>query len=77
MNLWYLQYTETPLTAPEGIWFTDNRIMLKEPDTFNMHWLAGNLTQTDNAQVNIYLYGYRERSILPEIIFIDTIAVSL
>ncbi|KAB7507382.1 Protein mesh [Armadillidium nasatum] len=62
---------ETPLTTAEGVWFTDDSVYTKSPESIDINWLAGNLTQTHGATVSISLWGYRERSILPEIVYID------
>lgn len=67
---------ETPLTAPEGVWFTDDRIYHSQPDIIELNWLAGNLTQSRDATVTISLWGYRETSIWPEFLYIDVLAVS-
>ena len=67
---------ETPLTAPEGVWFMDKSYENEVVESFDIQWLAGNLTQRSDATVTISLWGYRERTITPEIIYIDTIVVS-
>ncbi|CAL4067748.1 unnamed protein product, partial [Meganyctiphanes norvegica] len=66
-------FVETPLTAPEGVWFRENNYLQYNPVNMEMEWLAGNLTQAKDAQVIISLWGYRERTITPEILYIDTL----
>ncbi|XP_076069661.1 sushi domain containing 2 mesh isoform X2 [Oratosquilla oratoria] len=67
-------FVETPLTAPEGVWFKDDSYQLHSPTTLELQWLKGNLSQAKEASVSINLFGYRERSIAPEIIYIDSLA---
>lgn len=67
---------ETPLTAPEGVWFKDDSYQQHTPTDLKLAWLAGNLTMNKDAQVMISLWGYREISIYPEIIYIDMLVVS-
>ncbi|XP_063878525.1 protein mesh-like isoform X1 [Scylla paramamosain] len=64
-------FVETPLTAPEGVWFKDDKYQHHSPEVLNVEWLAGNLTMNRDAQAQISLYGYREISIKPEIVYID------
>ncbi|KAK7080924.1 hypothetical protein SK128_016330 [Halocaridina rubra] len=66
-------FVETPLTAPEGIWFKDDSYQMHSPETLDIKWLAGNLTMNWNAEIMISLWGYREISILPELVYIDTL----
>lgn len=64
-------FVETPLTAPEGVWFKDDSYQQHTPTDIKIAWLAGNLTMNRDAQVTISLWGYREISIYPEILYID------
>ncbi|KAF2368716.1 NIDO domain, partial [Trinorchestia longiramus] len=66
-------FIETPLTAPEGIWFTDKSYQERSVESFQLQWLAGNLTQRAGAQASIHLYGYRELSIKPDLEYIGEI----
>lgn len=67
-------FVETPLTAPQGVWFKANRYQDQAPEVLDIEWLAGNLTMDWKASVQISLYGYREISIRPEIVYIDMLA---
>ncbi|XP_018022342.1 protein mesh isoform X2 [Hyalella azteca] len=66
-------FIETPLTATEGIWFTDKSYENQKVESFQLQWLSGNLTQRYGAQTTVSLWGYRERSITPEIVYIGDI----
>ncbi|XP_045610171.1 protein mesh [Procambarus clarkii] len=66
-------FVETPLTAPEGVWFKDDSYEQHSPLSLEMNWLAGNLTMNRDAPVMISLWGYREISIKPELIYIDVL----
>lgn len=64
-------FVETPLTSPEGVWFKDDSYQDHSPETLDIQWLAGNLTMNRDAQAQISIWGYREISIRPEIVYID------
>ncbi|XP_068250957.1 protein mesh isoform X1 [Palaemon carinicauda] len=66
-------FVETPLTAPEGVWFKDDSYQEHSPESLDIEWLAGNLTMNRDATVQISLWGYREISITPEIVYIDVL----
>ncbi|XP_071512852.1 protein mesh [Panulirus ornatus] len=66
-------FVETPLTAPEGVWFKDDSFRQHSPESLEIEWLAGNLTLNKDAQVIMSLWGYREISITPEIVYIDSL----
>jgi len=67
-------YVETPLTSAEGVMFASDDYQLAEPGSLKMQWLWHNLTMDQSAKVTISLYGYRESTNTPELVFIDTIA---
>lgn len=68
---------ETPFTAPELVFFPDGDQLEPEPTKLRIKWDPKNLTLNANVPVSISLWGYRENTITPEFIFIDTLAVSL
>jgi len=68
---------ETPLTAVEQVWFTDKSFESQEVEVLNVNWLAGNLTQTRGTSAQLSIWGYKEKTINPEIIYIDMIATSV
>lgn len=67
---------ETPATASERIRFQDSAIRERKPKEIKITWEKQNLTTNFDAQIQISLYGYREVTIAPELVFIDVIAVS-
>lgn len=67
---------ETPATATERIRFQDSAIRERKPKEIKITWEKQNLTTNFDAQIQISLYGYREVTIAPELVFIDVIAVS-
>jgi len=67
---------ETPATATERIRFQDAAIRERKPKEIKITWEKQNLTTNFDAQIQISLYGYREVTIAPELVFIDVIAVS-
>lgn len=69
-------FSETPATATERISFDTEAIHEKNPTEIKMSWDRANLTSLISASVRIDLYGYRETTIRPELLFIDTIEVS-
>lgn len=66
---------ETPFTAPELVSFPDSDHLLENPQKMLIRWDYKNLTLDINAPVSITLWGYRENTINPELIYIDTLAV--
>jgi len=66
---------ETPATATERIRFQDSAIRERKPKEIKITWEKQNLTTNFDAQIQISLYGYREVTIAPELVFIDVIAV--
>ena len=56
--------------------FSNDDYQLAEPGSLRLQWLWHNLTMDQSAHVVISLYGYRETTNTPELVFIDTIAVS-
>lgn len=46
----------------------------RSPSEIRIKWVKENITNNDNAQVAISLWGYRETTIRPELVFIDILA---
>ncbi|XP_026473837.1 protein mesh isoform X2 [Ctenocephalides felis] len=66
-------FVETPASAADQIFFPTNDVHKRSPREIKITWSKGNLTTNLNAGVRISLYGYRERTIHPELEYIDTI----
>ncbi|XP_017783258.1 PREDICTED: protein mesh isoform X2 [Nicrophorus vespilloides] len=66
-------FVEPPASAAEKIFFPDGKIYEKNPGSIQMKWIKQNLTTNENANVRISLWGYRERTLRPEFVYIDTI----
>uniref|UniRef100_A0A1B6DF11 AMOP domain-containing protein n=1 Tax=Clastoptera arizonana TaxID=38151 RepID=A0A1B6DF11_9HEMI len=66
-------FIETPATATQRIFFDTEAIHYKNPTEIKMSWDSKNLTSLTTASVKIELYGYRETTIRPELLLIDTI----
>lgn len=66
---------ETPFTAPELVSFPENDQLERNPQKLTIHWDYKNLTLDTHMPVSITLYGYRENTINPELVYIDTLAV--
>lgn len=69
-------FAETPATAAERIRFQDGAIRERKPKDIKITWEKLNLTTNFDAQIKISLYGYREVTIAPELVYIDVLAVS-
>lgn len=67
--------TETPMTAPEMVYFQDNNFHEAMPNELLLKWDKLNLTVDESAKVRISVWGYREDSVDPKLEFIDLIAV--
>ncbi|XP_027838337.2 protein mesh isoform X1 [Aphis gossypii] len=70
-------FVETPATATERIRFQDAAIRERKPKEIKITWEKQNLTTNFDAQIQISLYGYREVTIAPELVFIDVIATNI
>lgn len=71
-----LTFPETPATATERIRFEDGSVREKKPTDIKITWEKQNLTTNFDANIKITLYGYKEVTISPELVYIDVIAVS-
>lgn len=72
-----LRFAETPATATERIRFQDGAVRERNPKEIKITWEKQNLTTNFDAQIKVSLYGYREVTIAPELVYIDVIAVSI
>lgn len=72
-----IMFSETPATATERIRFQDGAVRERKPRDIKITWEKQNLTTNFDAQIKISLYGYREVTIQPELVYIDVIAVSI
>ncbi|KAE8741013.1 hypothetical protein FOCC_FOCC013459, partial [Frankliniella occidentalis] len=66
-------FVETPATATERITFMDRSVHQKSPAEIKFKWNAYNLTANTAASLRVALYGYREPTIHPELVFIDVL----
>ncbi|XP_050303220.1 protein mesh isoform X2 [Anthonomus grandis grandis] len=67
-------YVETPASAAQKIYFKDMKIHDKNPQEIKITWEKYNLTTNENANIRISLWGYRETSIRPTLLYITDIA---
>ncbi|XP_047508314.1 protein mesh isoform X3 [Pieris napi] len=70
-------FVETPATAQEKIFFTDNAVHERYPPEIRITWDRFNLTTNLNVQLQIGLWGYKEVTIRPQLEFIDMIEVGV
>lgn len=66
---------ETSATATERIRFQDGAVRERKPKEIKITWEKQNLTTNFDAKIKISLYGYREVTISPDLVYIDVIAV--
>ena len=55
--------------------FANDDYQLAEPGSLRLQWLWHNLTMDQSAKVTVSLYGYRESTNTPELVYIDTLTV--
>ncbi|CAH1121477.1 unnamed protein product [Ceutorhynchus assimilis] len=67
-------YVETPASAAQKIYFKDMKVHEKSPSEIKITWEKYNLTTNENANIRISLWGYRETSIRPSLLYITDIA---
>ena len=65
--------TETPANSPHNVWFKDESYHQLEPTNLEVNWDPFNLTMNLDAKVDISLWGYREFSIEPELVYIASL----
>ncbi|XP_060531406.1 protein mesh isoform X2 [Cylas formicarius] len=70
-------FVETPATAAQKIYFKDQRIHEKSPAEIKITWEKYNLTTNENANIRISLWGYRETTIHPSLLYIGDIATNV
>ncbi|KAG8228908.1 hypothetical protein J437_LFUL011156 [Ladona fulva] len=66
-------FIETPATAIERISFQTNDIHETNPAEIKITWNKYNLTSNTNAAIQISLWGYKETTIRPQLMYIDMI----
>jgi hypothetical protein len=71
-----LLLTETPATATDRIFFEGDDVHERAPAEIRISWDKYNLTTSENAPIKISLWGYKETTIRPELLYIDMIEVS-
>jgi len=71
-----LYFAETPATATERIFFEGENVHQQAPAEIKISWNRFNLTTGENTPIRISLWGYRETTIRPELLYIDMIEVS-
>ncbi|CAH0391044.1 unnamed protein product [Bemisia tabaci] len=64
-------FVETPATATERIFFDTKSVHEPYPEEIKISWNKYNLTTNLNAPLRISLYGYKETTILPQLLYID------
>ncbi|XP_014276553.1 protein mesh isoform X1 [Halyomorpha halys] len=76
--VWKGQYfIETPATAAEKISFADDSVHQKYPPEVRITWNQYNLTSNLAAPVQISIWGYREQSIRPQLLYIDSLDIGV
>lgn len=70
-----LSFLETPATAAERIHFQTNDVHLKDPAEITITWDKYNLTTNLAASLTISLWGYKESTIRPQLMYIDVLEV--
>jgi hypothetical protein len=71
-----LYFVETPATAIDRIYFDGDNVHERAPAEIRITWNRWNLTTSESAPIKISLWGYRETTIRPELLYIDMIEVS-
>ncbi|KAJ9599570.1 hypothetical protein L9F63_009968, partial [Diploptera punctata] len=66
-------FIETPATATERIYIDESSVHETNPAEIKITWDKKNLTSVDSAQIRISIWGYRETTIRPELLYIDLI----
>ena len=55
--------------------FANDDYQMADPVSLRLQWLWHNLTMDQSAKVSVSLYGYRESTNTPELVYIDTLLV--
>lgn len=69
-------FVETPATAIDRIFFEGDDVHQRAPAEIKISWNKYNLTASESTQIKISLWGYRETTIRPELLYIDMIEAS-
>ncbi|XP_069696205.1 protein mesh isoform X2 [Periplaneta americana] len=69
-------FIETPSTATERIYFQTDDVHERAPAEIKITWDKFNLTSSENTPIRISLWGYRETTIRPELLYIDMLEES-
>jgi hypothetical protein len=67
--------SETPATATDRIFFEGDTVHERAPAEIKISWNKYNLTTSESAPIKISLWGYKETTIRPELLYIDMIEV--
>jgi hypothetical protein len=70
-----LLLSETPATATDRIFFEGDTVHERAPAEIKISWNKYNLTTSESAAIKISLWGYKETTIRPELLYIDMIEV--
>ncbi|XP_075235234.1 sushi domain containing 2 mesh isoform X2 [Lycorma delicatula] len=70
-------FVETPATAAQKIFFESKAIHERFPPEIAMTWDVYNLTNSSNAPIQISLWGYKETTIRPQLMYIDLLEDSI
>jgi hypothetical protein len=70
-----LLFSETPATATDRIFFEGDTVHERAPAEIRISWNRHNLTTSESAPIKISLWGYKETTIRPELLYIDMIEV--
>ncbi|KAJ9599568.1 hypothetical protein L9F63_009966 [Diploptera punctata] len=69
-------FVETPATATQKIFIDEATVHETNPAEIKITWDRKNLTSNENEQIRISIWGYRETTIEPELLYIDLIEES-
>ncbi|XP_018331597.1 protein mesh isoform X2 [Agrilus planipennis] len=69
-------FVEPPAQAAEKIFFEDYSVHERNPAEIIISWVKNNLTTNDNANIRISLWGYKETTIRPQFVYIDSLVDS-
>lgn len=69
-------FVETPATATDRIFFEGDSVHERAPAEIRISWNKHNLTTSESAPIKISLWGYKETTIRPELLYIDMIEES-
>lgn len=68
---------EPPSVSPALVWFEDERYHEANPGELTLQWDPFNLTMNRDAQVSISLWGYKEDTIEPRLLYIEQLESNL